>query len=220
MLSSATMTRDNSPREYVALMVRTTTPDEHVSRDKQLQLTETSSQNTANANGISAILQANPTIANRFIVLQNNTIRAQVTSGTGTVFIAQGDISFSKKTVETHIRTKNSLSGLFWRILAYPDVQSLSELAGKSTLITWPTPVEEISIILSKITTAEMPAILPDEELSPEDRESRKKGLALVAHVAQLMQTDEGFRDWFQEGFDEIATGHFVTFSEKGWKEE
>jgi hypothetical protein len=34
------------------------------------------------------------------------------------------------------------------------------------------------------------------------------------------MQTEEGFRDWFQEGFDEIAAGHFVTFSEEGWKEE
>ena len=220
MLSSATMTRDNSPREYVALMVRTTTPDEHVSRDKQLQLTETSSQNTANANGISAILQANPTIANRFIVLQNSTIRVQVTSGTGIVFIVKGDISSSEETAETHIRTKTGLSGLFWRILAHPDVQSLSELESKSTLITWSTSVEEISIILSKATTSEIPAILPDEELSPEDRESRKKGLALVAHVAQLMQTEEGFRDWIQEGFDEIAAGHFVTFSEEGWKEE
>ncbi len=45
--------------------------------------------------------------------------------------------------------------------------------------------------------------ILPDEELSPEDLAARKKGLALVARIEQLMQTDEGFRDWFQEGIDQ-----------------
>ena len=66
----------------------------------------------------------------------------------------------------------------------------------------------------------DIPAIPLDEELSPEDREARKKGLALVARIEQLMQTEEGFRDWFQEGFDEIAAGHFVTFSEEGWKEQ
>lgn len=64
-----------------------------------------------------------------------------------------------------------------------------------------------------------MDEYVPDEQLSPEDREAREKGLALVARIVQLMQTDEGVRDWFQEGYDEIQAGHFVTFSEEGWKE-
>src|SRR5258708_4927416 len=62
--------------------------------------------------------------------------------------------------------------------------------------------------------------ILPDEELSPEDLAARKKGLALVARIEQLMQTDEGFRDWFQEGIDQIEAGQFVIFDENGWHEE
>jgi hypothetical protein len=122
MVSPATMTKDNSPREYAALMARTTISNEQVSRDKRLQLTETFTQNTANANGISAILQANPTITNRFIVLQSSTIHAQVTLGTGIVFIAQG-VSSSEEAAETHIRYGYNYFGLPVGNLGYAEVQ-------------------------------------------------------------------------------------------------
>jgi hypothetical protein len=72
----------------------------------------------------------------------------------------------------------------------------------------------------SKTTSAEMPAILLDERMSAEDREAREKGLALAARIEYLYQTDTEFRRWYHEGIDEIEAGHFVTFSEDGWKDE
>lgn len=56
--------------------------------------------------------------------------------------------------------------------------------------------------------------------LTPEEREARKKGLALVARVQKLIQTDEGFREWIQEGISEIEAGHFVTFDASGWHDK
>lgn len=77
-----------------------------------------------------------------------------------------------------------------------------------------------VRIVAAENTTVEMPAVLRDENLSAEDREAREKGLALAAHIEHLYRTDEGFRRWYHEGIDEIEAGHFVTFSEDGWKEE
>ena len=75
-------------------------------------------------------------------------------------------------------------------------------------------PSEAVEVLDASIV------ILLEEPVKQTIKEARAKGFALVAHIEQLMQTDAGFRDWFQEGFDEIAAGHFVTFSEEGWKEE
>lgn len=61
---------------------------------------------------------------------------------------------------------------------------------------------------------------MTDGSLSLEDRDAREKGLQLAARIEHLYRTDEGFRCWYQEGIDEIEAGHFVTFSEDGWKEE
>jgi len=72
----------------------------------------------------------------------------------------------------------------------------------------------------SKTTSAEMPAILMNENISAENREVREKGLALAARIEHLYRTNQGFRRWYHEGIDEIEAGHFVTFSEDGWKEE
>lgn len=102
------------------------------------------------------------------------------------------------------------LSTMDYSVLLPLDKGSVSfgqVLPGRATTITV-APVTR--------TNTEGPAILMGAYLSPEDREAQKKGLALVAHIERLMQTDEGFYDWFQEGFDEIESGHFVTFSEEG----
>lgn len=217
MERTATFSKNNSPGEYAALIAITASCWEDVLRQKSLQLIGSLTP-TTRAYGATVNVPANPTTASQFIVLQGTTNVAEDTSGVS--IISWHDISSSGQATGTHILAKSSVERSFWRILVYSGIHSLSEMTGKSPLITWPTPVEETSIIPSKTATADIPVILPDEELSPEDREARKKGLALVAHIAQLMQTEEGFRDWFQEGFDEIAAGHFVTFSEEGWKEE
>jgi hypothetical protein len=72
----------------------------------------------------------------------------------------------------------------------------------------------------SKTTSAEMPAILLDEYLSPQDREARTRTLKLAARIGYLYETNEAFRRELLEGIYEIEAGHFVTFSEEGWKEE
>ena len=184
--------------EQTATFSKSNFPREHAALIASLQLIGPLTPITY-ADGAIANVPANLTTASKFIVLHGTTNVAEDTSGSGVILsiIPQGDISSLGAATQTYIRTENSLSGLFWT-----------------------TPVEQTSIISSKTAIAEMPTIPLDGELSPEDREARKKGLALVGHIAQLMQTDEGFHDWFQEGFDEIATGHFVTFSEEGWKEE
>lgn len=78
----------------------------------------------------------------------------------------------------------------------------------------------KVRIVAAENTTTEMPTILMNENLSPEDGEACEKGLALVARIDHLYRTDEGFRRWYHEGIDEIKAGNFVTFSEDGWKEE
>jgi len=74
--------------------------------------------------------------------------------------------------------------------------------------------------ISSKTITGEMPAILANKKMSAEDRVAQEKGLALAAHIEHLYRTDQEFRRWYHEGIDEIEGGHFVTFSEDGWKEK
>lgn len=200
----ATFTENNTLEEYVASMTRTTTRREDVSREKLLQFTGFSQLPTG-VYVIAANVPANSTTASYFIPIQGITFGTVDTSGWGAPFISPHNISSFGEATGTHIRAKNDLSGLF---------------LGKPTLTIWATPVEETSIISSKTTTAEMPAILMDENLSPEDREAREKGLALTARIEYLYRTDEGFRRWYHEGIDEIEAGHFVTFSEDGWKEE
>lgn len=78
-----------------------------------------------------------------------------------------------------------------------------------------------MTVIVSLATDiAEGPTVLMDEELSPENREARAKTLQLAANIEHIYRTDEGFRRWYHEGIEEIEAGHFVTFSEDGWKEE
>jgi adenosine/AMP kinase len=55
--------------------------------------------------------------------------------------------------------------------------------------------------------------IKADEELTPEEREAREKGLALVARLEQ----DEAFIRQVEEAFEQIAAGHFFIFDEDGW---
>ena len=215
MVLSTTSGKSNAPGVYAPGMAMTITGGEQVLGEELPQHTGISALPT-NVYVVAASKQVNPTTASQFIVLQGTINGAEDTSGSGVSF----DISSLGEATETYIRAKNALFALPWRILVNPDLQPLWKLIGTPTLITWSTPVEINSIISSKTTTAEMPAILKDEELSPEDREAREKGLQLVAHIERQMQTDEGFRTWFQEGFDEIAAGHFITFSEDGWKEE
>jgi len=219
MERTATFSKSNSPGEYAALISMTASYWEGIPRQKSLQLIGPLTP-TTRAYGSTANVPVNSTTASQFIALQGTINGAEDTSGSDVSIISWFDISSLGETTETHICPKNGPSALFWRILVYPDVQPVFELIGKPPLITWLTSAEETSIISSKTSTAKMLTIPLDEELSPEDREARKKGLALVARIEHLMQTDEGFHDWFQEGFDEIAAGHFVTFSEEGWKEE
>lgn len=178
--------------ERIATFSKSNSPGEYAALKSSLQLIGPLTP-TTHAYGSTANVQANPTPTPHFIVLQGTTHGVEDTSG----LILSFEISSLGEATKTYTLTKNGLSGLFWT-----------------------TPVEQTGLFSSKIITAEMPTIPLDKELSPEDREARKKGLALVARIEHLMQTDEGFRDWFQEGFDEIAAGHFVTFSEEGWKEE
>jgi hypothetical protein len=49
-------------------------------------------------------------------------------------------------------------------------------------------------------------------DLSPEDQEARRKGLAVVARMEHLAQTDEGFRRWLMIGIEQIEHGECVTF--------
>ncbi len=49
-----------------------------------------------------------------------------------------------------------------------------------------------------------------EEKLSAEDQTSREKGLALVARMEHLAQTDERFRQWLQVGIDQIEAGQVV----------
>ena len=95
-------------------------------------------------------------------------------------------------------------------ILSQPMSARQLQIASTTTVVT----------ISSKTTSAEMPAVRMHENLSAEDREAREKGLALAAHIEYLYRTDQEFRRWYHEGIDEIEAGHFVTFSEDGWKEE
>jgi hypothetical protein len=83
-----------------------------------------------------------------------------------------------------------------------------------------------VSTVLRVMTTAAN-TIMPQfktkasrEDLSPEDREAREKGLQLVAHIEYLSRTSEEFRHWIQEGIDDIEAGRTAIFSEDGWKEE
>lgn len=167
---------------------------------------------TTSAYGFTTNVQANPTTASRFVSIHGTINGAEDTSGVP--ITSWQDIHSSGQARGAYIRTSSI------RIFVYSGGSSLSEMTDKLPLITWPVQVQGTSIIPLKAAMDDIPAILLDEELSPEDREVRKKGLALVAHIEQLMQTEKGFRDWFQEGFDEIASGHFVTLSEEDWKEE
>ncbi len=58
--------------------------------------------------------------------------------------------------------------------------------------------------------------IKPDEELTSEELDARYKGLALVAKLEQ----DEEFIRNVVEGFEQIASGHFVIFDEDGWHDQ
>ena len=57
---------------------------------------------------------------------------------------------------------------------------------------------------------------IPDELLSPEDLEARRKGLALV----ELLSHDEGFLRELDEARAEIEAGHVIRFDESGWHDE
>lgn len=52
----------------------------------------------------------------------------------------------------------------------------------------------------------------PDDLLSPQELEARRKGEVLVARIECLAQTDEGFQRWLQDGFDEVQAGQVVLF--------
>lgn len=70
------------------------------------------------------------------------------------------------------------------------------------------------------ITANTLAPLLQSKDLSPEDKEAREKGLQLVVRIEQLCQNDERFRQWIQEGIDDIEAGRTITFSEDGWKED
>jgi hypothetical protein len=72
--------------------------------------------------------------------------------------------------------------------------------------------VADVSIIPAMNTTAAISDILMDEYLSPEDRDARAKGLALVARFEHLVETDEGFRRWLQAGLDQVQAGQVYAF--------
>jgi hypothetical protein len=65
----------------------------------------------------------------------------------------------------------------------------------------------------------EFRAVVSKEDLSPEDKVAREKGLQLVARIEHLYQTNEGFQRWIQAGIDDIEAGRTTVFSEDGWKE-
>lgn len=56
-----------------------------------------------------------------------------------------------------------------------------------------------------------MPATLEEQALC-------EKGLARVAQLEHRLTTDEAFKAQFQKGFDQVANGQTVTFSEDGWQ--
>ncbi len=57
--------------------------------------------------------------------------------------------------------------------------------------------------------------ILTDEELSPENLELRKKGLALVERIEHLVETNEEFHQWVQSGFDQAEDGQLFAFDKR-----
>lgn len=205
-----TLDMNNNFGTYAALMSAANPGGEYDFRE---ELPFGSPALTTSAYRFTANVPANPTTASRFVIIHSTINGAEDTSDVS--ITSWQDIHSSGQAGGSHIRTNSSI-----RIFVYPSGYSLSELTGKPPLITWPVQVQGTSVIPLKTVMDDIPAIPLDEELSPEDREARKKGLALVARIEQLMQTEEGFNDWFQEGFDEIAAGHFVTFSEEGWKEQ
>lgn len=58
--------------------------------------------------------------------------------------------------------------------------------------------------------------------MTPQDLESRRKGLQLVARVEYLYETDEGFQRWYQQGVDEVEADQIVTliFKNGKWEEQ
>ncbi len=58
------------------------------------------------------------------------------------------------------------------------------------------------------------------EKLSAEDQEARDKGLRLAAQLEELAQTDEGFRNWLQVGFDQVESGQVVPYEMDGCQEK
>ncbi len=165
------------------------------------------------AYGFTTNAPASTTTTSRFVSIYYANNGAEDISGVPITYWQ--NIYSSEQARGGYIRTDDSI-----RIFVYSGGSSLFEMTDKLPLITWPVQVQGTSIIQLKNAKDDISAIPLDEKLSPEDRKARKKGLAMVAHIEQLMQTENGFRDWFQEGFDEIAAGHFVTLSEEGWKEE
>jgi hypothetical protein len=79
--------------------------------------------------------------------------------------------------------------------------------------------VADVGFIPAMNTTTAISDVLMDELLSPEDKEARAKGLALVARFEYLIETDEGFRRWLQTGLDQAEAGEVFAFDESDWKE-
>jgi hypothetical protein len=87
-----TITKSNISEEYAPWMDTITTPGEQVFREKSLQFAGLSPLTTG-PYVITATVQANPTIASRFIELQGITIDAEDTSELGASFNYQRDIT-------------------------------------------------------------------------------------------------------------------------------
>ncbi len=89
----------------------------------------------------------------------------------------------------------------------------------------FPIPISRIAsanvvtpILSVESTPVEYPTTLLFENLSPEDRESREKGLALLAHIEHRVETDEEFRRWIQDGIDQADAGQLFAFNENMWE--